>query len=84
MDKKLTIKSSIPDWPENTAWSFALINGRLAEVWFYRDKNDTPVFIGHCYVKHEEYTTKKELTMIDKDTQKVKLRYSKGGYYLIK
>lgn len=67
-------------WPENTHWSFAIINGRLAEVWYYRDEEHQPVFIAHCYVKREEYTTKKEQIMIEKDIKKVKLRYVKGKY----
>lgn len=72
------------DWPDGSHWSFAIINGHLAEVYFYRDHTNQPIFLAHCYVKRDVYTTKKEQVMIDKDTQKVKLRYAKGKYLLIK
>lgn len=55
-------------------WSFAIINGRLAEVYFDK-KKDGPKFLGHCYVKRSDYTHKSELKQIDHDTKTTKLRY---------
>jgi len=60
-------------------WSFAIINGRLAEV-FFDKKGDTPVFLGHCYVRKEEYPTKREQRMIERDIKKNRLSYRKGEY----
>lgn len=60
-------------------WSFALVNNRLAEVFFER-KRGKIVFIGHAYVKESEYTTKKEKRWIEEDTTKIRLVYRKGEY----
>lgn len=60
-------------------WSFGLVNNRLAEVFFERQK-DKIKFIGHAYVEESEYKTKKEKQWIEKDIAKVKLTYRKGKY----
>ncbi len=44
-------------------WSFALVNGKLAEVFFERQKGELR-FIGHCYVKESDYKTDKEKNML--------------------
>ncbi len=62
------------------SWSFAIINNRLAEVFFDRWKNGRVVFRGHCYVKRSEYKTKQEQKWIDRDTAKVRLVCRKGKY----
>ena len=60
-------------------WCFAIINGRLAEIFFEKKRNKIE-FLGHCYVKKEEYKTKKEQKMITEDTKKFKFSYRKGEY----
>lgn len=40
-------------------WSFAIINGKLAEIYFEKRK-DKVKFLGHCYVKREEYDSQEE------------------------
>lgn len=60
-------------------WSFAIINGRLAEVYFDITK-DGPKFLGHCYVKRSDYTHKTELKQIDQDTKTARLRYYSKKY----
>ncbi|MEK9159323.1 MAG: hypothetical protein AAB383_01195 [Patescibacteria group bacterium] len=60
-------------------WCFALINGRLAEI-FFEDDNGEKTFLGHAYVGKEEYTTKKERRWIEKDTVKNQFSYRKGIY----
>ena len=60
-------------------WSFALVNNRLAEV-FFEMKRGKNIFLGHAYVKESEYTTKKEKRWIKEDTAKVRLVYRKGEY----
>ena len=61
-------------------WSFAILNGRLAEVSFEKKKGKI-LFWGHCYVKNDEYKTKKEKNWIKNDTSKIRLIY-RGGKYL--
>lgn len=59
-------------------WSFALVNNKLAEVFFER-KRGKNIFLGHAYVKESEYMTKREKRWIQEDTTKVSLVYRKGG-----
>lgn len=40
-------------------WSFALINNKLAEIYF-ETKKGIIKYIGHAFVKKSEYTTKRE------------------------
>jgi hypothetical protein len=40
-------------------WCFALVNNKLSEIFFDHGKNGQPLMRGHCYVKIEEYKTKK-------------------------
>jgi hypothetical protein len=61
------------------SWAFAIINNRLAEMYFEK-KGKVFVMEGHCYVKREEFTTKSELKDIDTDTKKHVLSYRKGVY----
>ncbi len=64
-------------------WSFAIINGKLAEIYFEK-KNGKVKFLGHCHVKRSEYKTKSEIKAIQLDTEKVKLSYQKGKYKQLK
>jgi hypothetical protein len=59
----------------NSGWCFALVNKRLAEIYF-DEKHGT---YGHCYVKREEYS-KREQKMIDSDIKKYQFVYRKGYY----
>lgn len=59
-------------------WSFALINGKLAEL-FVEDEGKQ-VYLGHCYVKKSDYKTKSELGWIENDTAEYKLKYRGGKY----
>ena len=62
-------------------WSFALINGRLAEIFFEREDDEKePKMQGHCYVSADEYTTKREKKYIEQDTKKYQFSYRKGVY----
>src|SRR3990167_6422309 len=49
-------------------WSFAIVNGKLAEIFFHHKKNGEPVIEGFCYVKASEYKTKREKQHIKIDT----------------
>lgn len=59
-------------------WCFATINGRLAEIYF-EDKPKLK-FLGHTYIKNEDYTSKKEKLLIEKDLTKYRFTYRKGVY----
>lgn len=60
-------------------WCFAIINNKLAEIYFEKRKGRIK-FLGHCYVKESEYTLKEEREWIKKDIVKVQLVYRKGTY----
>lgn len=60
-------------------WCFALINKRLAEI-FFEEKNGEISMEGHCYVKASEYTTKTEKRQIKQDTVKHRFTYQNGRY----
>ena len=59
-------------------WSFAIINNRLAEIYFEKSKNSK--IFAHCYVKANEYKTKQEKKYIAEDTEHVRMSYRKGKY----
>lgn len=61
------------------SWCFAIVNNKLAEIYFDERKGQ-PKIIGHCYVKKEEYKTKKEQDWIKEDTAKFQFVYRKGKY----
>lgn len=61
-------------------WAFALINKRLAEFHYEISKGKFYITYGHCYVKPEEYKTKKEQKWIKRDTEKYRFTYQKGKY----
>ncbi|MEK7567610.1 MAG: hypothetical protein AAB513_01665 [Patescibacteria group bacterium] len=62
-------------------WCFAIVNNRLAEVYFDNDdKNKKSNIWAHCYVKKSEYKTKREQKMILEDTKKCKFSYRNKKY----
>lgn len=64
-----------------THWSFAIVNNRLAEIFFrYNKAKRIKKFFAHCYVNKSEYTAKKEQKMIQKDIKDNRYRYYKGKY----
>ena len=60
-------------------WCFAVINGRLAELFFHKNRGRL-CFLGHCYVKRRNYSTIKEREMIDKDVKKNRFSYKREKY----
>ena len=62
---------------ENMGWAFATINNKLAEFFFNKKSKK---IIAHCYVKLEEYKTKREQKMIKDDIAKYKFTWKKGEY----
>lgn len=61
------------------SWCFAIVNGKLAEIYFDQTKKGLKN-IGHCYVKKEDYKTKMEQKYIKEDTAKFRFVYRKGKY----
>jgi hypothetical protein len=49
-------------------WSFAIVNGRLAEVFWDIKGSEGKLPQAHCYVERSEYKTKKEQQWIREDT----------------
>lgn len=65
---------------DGSFWAFAIINGRLAEFDFEVKNGKFRMSRGHCYVKREEYKTKKEQRWIDGDIKHYRFTYRKGKY----
>ena len=63
--------------------SFAIVNNKLAEIFFDKNKKGKVKIRGHCYVKKEKYKTKKEQKWIVEDTKKVKIKYQKKKYIVL-
>ena len=63
-------------------WCFAIVNNRLAEVYFDKKDKKPHVFV-HCYVKTSEYKTKQEQKWLKEDTAKFRFVYRKGKYRLM-
>jgi hypothetical protein len=62
-------------------WCFAVINGKLGEIFFDKNKNGKSKIHSHCYIKREEYS-KKEQKMIDTDIAKYRFTWRNGVYKL--
>lgn len=62
-------------------WCFAIVNKRLAEIYFEKSRGKT-IFLGHCYIKKDEYKTKKEQEQeqIKTDTSKFQFIFRRGKY----
>jgi len=63
-------------------WCFAIINSKLAEVYFERRYGKIK-YLGHCYINKSEHKTKKEKDYIKNDTQHMKIVYRNGSYKII-
>jgi len=63
-------------------WCFAIVNNRLAEIYFNKKKNGQINIWGHCFVNRKDYKTKQEQKWIDLDTKKVKVIYRSKKYKL--
>ncbi|TSC86393.1 MAG: Uncharacterized protein G01um101416_666 [Microgenomates group bacterium Gr01-1014_16] len=64
-------------------WCFAIINRRLSEL-FFEKRGRGVKFLGFAHVKRDEYGTKREQKMIDKDIIKHRFTYRGGKYTRIK
>ena len=64
-------------------WCFAIVNGKLAEIYFDKKKNDQPKIWGHCCVKRKDYKTKQEQKWVDEDAKQGKVIYKNKKYKLI-
>lgn len=63
-----------------STWSFAIVNGRLAEVHF----DDHKRIYGYCYVERNNYKTKQEQRWIDEDTKRLRIVYRNKKYKQVK
>jgi len=60
----------------NDGWSFALLNGRTAEIYFKKKYG----IWAHCYIDRDKFS-KAEQHMIDSDTKKHIFSYRRGMYF---
>ena len=61
----------------NDGWSFAIVNGRLAEINFAKGFG----VWSHAYIDRSSFKTKREQKMIDADIKKCIFSYWKGYYH---
>ena len=61
-------------------WCFALVNNKLAEIYFDETQHNQIKIRGHCYVDQKEYKTKKEQKWIEQDTKKFRVVYRNKKY----
>ena len=61
------------------SWCFGLVNNRLAEIFYKRNKS-VVTYMGHAFVKKTDYTSKREKEWIVKDTARIRLTYENGVY----
>jgi len=59
----------------NNGWCFAVVNGRLAEIYFDKKYG----IFGHCYVEKNDYS-KREQRMINSDIKKYQFIYRRKYY----
>jgi len=62
-------------------WSYALINGRLGEIYFDR-KRGKIVYEGHSYLRPNERLTKVEANALQHDVARTQLTYYRKKYGL--
>lgn len=60
----------------NDGWCFALINGRLAEIYFRRRHG----IYGYCYVDRQSFRTKQEQLDIQHDTARFQFTFRNGWF----
>ena len=61
-------------------WSFAIVNGKLAEIHFDKMRGGARKLYGHCYVKKSEYKTRLEQKYIREDTKKMLFSWRNKKY----
>ncbi len=74
------VSLTLQDEDGTSGWCFALLNSKLAEIFFHKNKDGQATIYAHCYVKKEEYTTKKERAWIEKDISRFRVTYHRGNY----
>jgi len=62
-------------------WSFAMVNNRLAEIYFDHKKNGDPIMHAHCYVRKSGFKTKREQHHIETDTKRYRFTYRNKKYF---
>mgnify|MGYP001584870719 CR=1 FL=1 len=77
------VSSTLQDEDGTSGWCFALLNSKLAEIFFHKNKDGQATIYAHCYVKTEDYTTKKERAWVEKDISRFRVTYRRGKYKII-
>lgn len=62
-----------------TYWSYALINGRLGEIYFDR-KRGKIIYEGHSYLRPNERLTLREAAALQHDVDRTQLSYYRKQY----
>lgn len=61
-------------------WSFAIVNGKLAEIFYDKMRNGDRKIQGHCYVKASAYKIKQEKRWIEKETRRMRFSFRNKKY----
>jgi len=61
-------------------WCFAMINGRLAHVFFDIKRGNKKHIFGHSYIKASELRTAREKRVMKNDIKKTRLSYRNKKY----
>ena len=77
------VSSTLREKDGTSGWCFALLNSKLAEIYFLKNKAGKATIYAHCYVKKEDYTTNKERAWIEKDMSRFRATYRRGKYKII-
>jgi len=61
-------------------WCFAIVNGKLSEIYFNKNKKGEMKFDGFCHVNKSDYKTKMEQRYITEDVARFKFTYRNNVY----
>jgi len=70
----------------NMNWSYAIINNRIGEIYFNKDKEGRMELYGHCYVTEEQKSQmcKEERKFMEENIKGGKIIYRNKKYKVIK
>ena len=83
----MKIKTGTAPWKRrrhaDSHWSFAIVNGKFAEVhWYFDPKDEVAAIWAHGFVRYRSFG-KREQKQIEKDLEKNNLSWRKKRYSLL-
>lgn len=65
------------------SWCFAIVNNKLAEIYFDKTKGNRIKIWSHCYINKKDFKTKQEHKWIRDDIKRMKVIYRNKRYKLL-